>query len=45
MPTRRTHTLFARVGDVVPGVVVWLSIFHVHTWIENRIIVKRYETW
>ena len=24
----------ARVGDVVPGAVVWPSIFHIHTWIE-----------
>ena len=35
---------YGKVGDVVPGVVVWPSIFHIHAWIENR-IVNRHETW
>ena len=41
---QRTHTLLVRVGDVVPGVVIWPSIFHIHAWTENR-IVNRHETW
>ena len=39
----RSQLLSKLVGDVVPGVVVWPSIFHIHAWIENR-IVNRHET-